>query len=250
MLKKIVLLLILSSSFLSAHEREANPLVPGIAYRPFVIGINGGFTYPLSPTELTKIPTDYGNPNNNLLNGLDGLGYKQTLNMELYSKFPISGNFWLGGNIGYTSWKSSSKCNCSETPVVNSQNSLKLIQLSLVPYYYFYDWLYVAPEVNFNIFPVSVSESNSRRVALNFSKSYFRIGLGLSVGTEIPLNFIAKNQFWLDIFAKGQVPNLLLAKKNDPNATESASLINSVGNQNEALISIFSLNIGILYSFK
>ena len=85
---------------------------------------------------------------------------------------------------------------------------------------------------------------NSSRGNLDFSKSYTRIGVGLLLGYEIPLS----NKFTVDIFAKGQFPNLLLGKESsDPNS-ESESLINSKNETAEAKLFLISFNIGILFS--
>ena len=250
---KFFLVMIFCTSYLFSLESISNPLMPGRDKLANTIGITGGLNYLLGPSILKDIPNQGSvATQQSLVNNLNGLGYKSTANFGITSRFPITGRFWIGGNLNYSSFTSQNKCNCSGGVLLyNSENTLAIFQISVLPYFYFaniYKTIcYIAPEINMNMFMVSVKEMGSRRNTMDFSKTYPRLGLGISLGSEIHL----MDKISLDINVKSQALNLFLAKDNSSLTFTgtSQSLINKAGEFKETLITLFQINLGILYSF-
>jgi opacity protein-like surface antigen len=237
-------LLMFHQSAFGQDTSLSDPLIPGGLIKSFKIGAFGGINYPLSPAELTNAPKNStALVQQSLLNGRDGLGYKFTYNAGLYAKYPFSPKFYLGANISYSGWKSTTSCNCTDSLLGKSENSLGFFQITIMPQYFFFNNFYVAPELNLNMFSVNVKENNSKRGNLDFSKSYTRLGVGIGVGYEYPIT----KKLALDISAKTQLTNLLFKKDDDPNTPESESLINSGTNTTEASVMVLSINLGILF---
>jgi hypothetical protein len=248
---RIFLVMIFCTSYLFAQQ-EANPLIPGRSIHAAAIGLSGGSSFLLSPSILTNIPTKaLSTTQKSLSNGLNGLGYNATFNVGILAKFPIKGDFWLGGGLNYSSWSSKSNCSCKDIFTYNSENTLTNIQVSVNAYYYFDSFskivFYVEPEINLNLLNAEATETASKRGTLDFSKMYPRIGAGIGLGSEIPLT---KN-IGIDFNVKYQMLNLLLGKENKEinYTTESESVINEENNKKEAIISVFSINIGLIYLF-
>ena len=248
---RIFLVMIFCTSYLFGQQ-EANPLNPGKSTHTAEIGLSGGSSFLLSPSILTNIPTKaLSTTQKSLSNGLNGLGYNATFNLGILAKFPITGNFLLGGAVNYSSWSSKSKCSCKDNFTYNSENTLTNIQVSVNAYYYFASVskidFYVEPEINFNMLNAKAVESASKRGTLDFSKMYPRIGAGIGLGSEIPLI----EKLGIDFNVKYQMLNLLLGKENKEinYTTESESVVNEENNSKEAIISVFSINIGLIYSF-
>lgn len=239
----LLFLVIYHHSAFSQDTSLSTPLIPGGLIKSFKIGAFGGINYPLNPAELTNAPKiSSALVQQSLLNGRDGLGYKFTYNAGLCAKYPFSPKFYLGANISYSGWKSTTSCNCPDSLFGKSENSLGLFQITILPQYFFFDNFYIAPELNLNMFSVNVKENNTKRGSLDFSKSYTRLGVGIGIGYEYPVT----KKLALDISAKTQLTNLLFKKDNDPNTPESESLINSGSNTTEASVTILTINLGIL----
>ncbi len=228
----------------SQENKQGSPTEPGKKIQSFKIGLLGGINIPLSPLELVNKPTTATKEvQTSLLNGLDGLGFGTTYNIGVTGKFPLSELFLSGANLEYSGWESINTCNCQDEEFGKSENSLSLLHFGIFYHYFLYENLYAGPEIGFNFFNVNVTE-NSSRGELDFSKSYTRIGLGISIGYEYPLS----KQFALDISARGQFPNLLLGQENTNPTADSESLINSKDETAEANLFLISFNIGLLFS--
>ena len=231
----------------AADTTISSPINPAQIIHGFKIGIFGGVNIPISPKIMINSPsvaTD--SVQRSLMNGLDGLGYGTTYNLGLTAKYPLYEKFYLGANLSYTGWKSKSECQCGADSG-SSENALSMFHFAIVPQYYFFMNFYAAPEISFNFFNAKVTENSIRRGKLDFNKSYTRIGAGLGVGYELPLT----KRFSLDLSAKGQFPNLLMGKDNtgvDLNKNDSESLINQKDEAKEAMLFIFSLNLGVLFA--
>jgi hypothetical protein len=240
----LMLALLVLSNFLllsSQEIKQSTPLKPGAKTQIFKIGIYGGINIPISPPELVNKPTTATNEvQKSLLNGLNGLGFGTTYNIGIIAKYTLSEKFLLGANLDYSAWKSKNSCNCQGTDFGKSENSLANLHIGIFSHYFLYENLYAGPEFSLNIFDVKVTE-NSTRGNLDFSKSYTRIGAGITAGYEIPLSDL----FTIDIFAKGLFPNLLA---NSSTNSVSESLIQSKNETTETKLFLISLNIGILYS--
>jgi hypothetical protein len=195
------------------------------------------------PSILTDKPTTASkNVDLSLLNGFNGLGYGAAFNIGAILKYPFSRDFYFGGDVDYTSWKSENNCNCTDV-ITKSVNTLSLYHFGVFSQYFLVDNLYVTPELGLNIFGVKVTE-NSSRGKIDFSKNYTRLGLGISLGYELPL----APEFSVDFTIKGHIPNLLLTSENKVGYVESESLVNSIGETKEATIVVLSFNLVILFS--
>lgn len=223
----------------------SNPLIPQEKESNLSFGITAGLNLPLAPSILTRAPkTGTATVQKALLNGLDGLGYGITHDIGLLAKYSLDDNIMLAGALTYLRWKSENSCNCLDTSAV-STNILSSVSFSLSPQFRFLKSFYIAPELNFNSFSVKVTEFNSKRGNLDFSKNYFRIGTGLILGYYHKMVRYVD----LDLSVKYQIPNLLLAKSFNPSDTESQAILNDTNSTNESLIMILSFNIGILFHF-
>jgi opacity protein-like surface antigen len=245
--KIFTLLLICSSQFVKAQEidriSQSNPISPGKTILPVKIGLFGGVNSTVSPSEMVNKPTTASKDvQQSLLNGFNGLGFGQAINLGVVVKYPLTEDIYLGADVEYAGWKSTNSCNCNDN-IDKSENSLSLLHFGLLSQYYLFDKLYASTELGLNLLGAKVTE-NSTRGNLDFSKSYTRIGAGLGVGYELPL----MDNFALDISAKGQFPNLLLGQENTGTNTPSESLINAAGETKESTLFILSLNIGLLFS--
>ena len=225
---------------------RSNPLEPVTMLKIFKIGIYSGINNTLGPSIMKNAPK-FGTPavQKSLLNGLDGLGFANSVNFGIFGNYPISSKISLGANLEYSQWKSDNSCNCQDTGGGLSHNSLFLYHLALFAQYKFLYGFYIAPEINLNTFAVQVQENNSKRGTLDFSKNYFRIGSGLALGYDYKLaQFIG-----LDANFKIQALNILLGKDFNPDDSESQALINSVNSTKESVILLFSFNLGFLLYF-
>jgi len=242
----IIILAVVSSynELMCQDSSKTNPLEPASRQKILKLGVFGGWYNTLSPSIMKDSPK-FGSATvqKSLLNGLDGLGFANSINFGIFGKYPLTSDLYLGSNIGYTRWNSDNSCNCQPIDSGQSQNSLSLYHIGVYAQYYFANDIYFAPEISFNSFAVKVLENHSTRGTLDFSKNYLRIGTGLALGYSIR---VAK-YMELDANIKLQALNILLGKDFNLKDTESQALINATNSTKESVILLFSVNLGLLF---
>jgi hypothetical protein len=222
----------------------STPLEPGYDHKPFYFGVSVGEIIPLSPNILTSPPTIFSKTvEKSLTNGLNGIGYGTGFSVSGILMNNITSHILLSLEGTYSKWTSNNTQSYEDNKIVSSVNSMTIIQFSLGLRYFYHSNFYFNPEVTANIIPISVKENDTRGV-IDFSKTYYRIGAGIGVGTYFRL---IKN-LDVDVNLKAQAINLLLRKEDDLNTPESEALIKSFGNTKEEIINLITLKFGLIYS--
>lgn len=232
--------------FSQSPDDEATPLTPSISKYKSKVGIHGGVIIPISPEELYRVPRIYDKSSESLMNGLNGLGYKETYNIGFDATFNFYRNFWTGINFSYSSWLSKNSCKYNSNPVVNSENFLSFFNFGINGYYYLIKFIYTGIGLDINIFSVNVKEDNSKRQIIDFKNKYSRLGLSLIFGVDIPIF----KRISFDVSAKAQITNLIGRQDDNPETGRSEAIINSYSNRMESHIILLQLNFGILFLTK
>jgi hypothetical protein len=211
---------------------------------PIKLLASAGVIYPISPSVLINKPTSAEQVvQNNILNGLDGIGYKSSITGTLAIYYSLSESTHLGISLTYAGWKSENNLICNNQNAGKSENSISILQISPSILHYLFDKLYIISEISYNHVFVSVNETNSKRGNYSFSQYYPRIGIGLSVGYEYPLS----TMFDLNVYGKVQMINLF--RLIPATATMSNVIVSNPNNNSESIISTISINLSLILNY-